>query len=77
MFAINNMLGAVIKVKTGLQAIKVYKHLQTQKTLKLVKIYNWLDNPLKNLTLNFIYLNHIIVEVVIQCGELPVNYKSN
>ena len=33
MFAINNMLGAVIKVQTGHQTIKVYKHLLNNKNL--------------------------------------------
>ena len=72
------MLRATITAKDPEEIVEIYEYLMKEDDhFKLIRIKNKINTFLRNVTLNFIYVQNLVVEIQIQCGEQPPNYGSS
>ena len=76
-FKITDMIRATVVVNKPEQIISVYKALLGMQELNMIRCKNNLFDDDQFISLECIYMNRIIAEILIRCGSKPVNLAAS
>jgi len=70
------MIRCTIVVYDGSDVYKAYEDLLKIETFKIIKLQNFMNDPVPHVLLNVIYNNSIVGEIIIRNGEKPANFYT-
>jgi len=71
------MIQATIDICDPQDAIDAFETVEKIPFLEVVKIENELQSPSQAITVNFVFRNKLVGEILMRCGQPPVNYASH